>query len=278
MAHRRFWGAAAACAAGLSAAAPAAAAEEGLPHPVTWLNWLSSVEIAGHRVLASDAALAFAWSLVAVALLAAICAIGTRQLSKRPTGLQTLLELIVGGLRSMVVGVIGPRGVEFVPFIGTLFIYIAVMNLMGLVPGFMAPTSNLSITAALGLTVFVVVQYCGIKEQGVGYILHFVEGVPMRFPYLVLAPLVLAVHLVGEVFRPVTLALRLFGNLMAEETVVLILIGLVVGPARHWIPIPIQLPNLVLGMLVSLVQAAIFSMLAAVYIAGVVHEPEALDE
>lgn len=100
----------------------------------------------------------------------------------------------------------------------------------------------------------------------------------MRFPYLVLAPLVLAVHLVGEVFRPVTLALRLFGNLMAEETVVLILIGLVVGPARHWIPIPIQLPNLVLGMLVSLVQAAIFSMLAAVYIAGVVHEPEALDE
>jgi F-type H+-transporting ATPase subunit a len=278
MARRRVWGAAAAWAAGLSAAAPAAAAEEGLPHPVTWLNWLSSVQIAGHRVLTSDAALAFAWSLVAVALLAAICATGTRRLSKRPTGLQTLLELIVGGLRSMVVGVIGPRGVEFVPFIGTLFIYIAVMNLMGLVPGFMAPTSNLSITAALGLTVFVVVQYCGIKEQGVGYVQHFVEGVPMRFPYLVLAPLVFAVHLVGEVFRPVTLALRLFGNLMAEETVVLILIGLVVGLARHWIPLPIQLPNLVLGMLVSLVQAAIFSLLAAVYIAGVVHKPEALDE
>ena len=277
MVQRRLWGAVAVWAAVLSGGATAAAAEEGLPHPVTWLDWLSSVRIAGHEVLASDAALAFAWSLVTIVLLTVLSAVGTRRVSDRPAGMQTVLELVVGGLRNMVVGVIGPRGVEFVPFIGTLFIYIAAMNLMGLVPGFMAPTSNLSITAGLGLVVFVVVQYCGVKEQGVRYIMHFVEGVPMRFPYLLLAPLVFAVHLVGEIFRPVTLALRLFGNLMAEETVVLILIGLVVGFARHWIPIPIQLPNMLLGMLVSLVQAAIFSMLAAVYIAGVVHEPESLE-
>lgn len=277
MAQRRLWGAVAVWAAVLSGGATAAAAEEGLPHPVTWLDWLSSVRIAGHEVLASDAAVAFAWSLVTIVLLTVLSAVGTRRVSDRPAGMQTVLELVVGGLRNMVVGVIGPRGVEFVPFIGTLFIYIAAMNLMGLVPGFMAPTSNLSITAGLGLVVFVVVQYCGVKEQGVRYIMHFVEGVPMRFPYLLLAPLVFAVHLVGEIFRPVTLALRLFGNLMAEETVVLILIGLVVGLARHWIPIPIQLPNMLLGMLVSLVQAAIFSMLAAVYIAGVVHEPESLE-
>jgi len=277
MVQRRLWGAVAVWAAVLSGGATAAAAEEGLPHPVTWLDWLSSVRIAGHEVLASDAAVAFAWSLVTIVLLTVLSAVGTRRVSDRPAGMQTVLELVVGGLRNMVVGVIGPRGVEFVPFIGTLFIYIAAMNLMGLVPGFMAPTSNLSITAGLGLVVFVVVQYCGVKEQGVRYIMHFVEGVPMRFPYLLLAPLVFAVHLVGEIFRPVTLALRLFGNLMAEETVVLILIGLVVGFARHWIPIPIQLPNMLLGMLVSLVQAAIFSMLAAVYIAGVVHEPESLE-
>jgi len=277
MVQRRLWGAVAVWAAVLSGGATAAAAEEGLPHPVTWLDWLSSVRIAGHEVLASDAAVAFAWSLVTIVLLTVLSAVGTRRVSDRPAGMQTVLELVVGGLRNMVVGVIGPRGVEFVPFIGTLFIYIAAMNLMGLVPGFMAPTSNLSITAGLGLVVFVVVQYCGVKEQGVRYIMHFVEGVPMRFPYLLLAPLVFAVHLVGEIFRPVTLALRLFGNLMAEETVVLILIGLVVGLARHWIPIPIQLPNMLLGMLVSLVQAAIFSMLAAVYIAGVVHEPESLE-
>jgi F-type H+-transporting ATPase subunit a len=82
------------------------------------------------------------------------------------------------------------------------------------------------------------------------------------------------VHLVGELVRPLTLALRLFGNLMAEEMVVLILIGLVVGAARHWIPIPIQLPNMALGLLVSLVQAAIFTMLTTVYLAGVVRRPE----
>lgn len=252
----------------------AAAAEGGLPHPETWLSWLLSTRVAGRPLFHNEAVLPFAWSLVAILLVSGVAVAGTRRLSIKPRGMQTLLELMVGGLRGLVVGVMGPRGVEFLPFIGTLFIYIAFMNLMGLVPGFMAPTSNLNITAGLALVVFVTVQYWGFRERGVGYLEHFVEGVPMQFPYVLLVPLVFAVHLVGELFRPVTLALRLFGNLMAEETVVLILMGLVVGLARHWIPLPVQLPNLLLGALVSVVQAAIFSMLAAVYLAGVLHEPE----
>ncbi len=256
----------------------AAAAEGGPPHPQTWLDWLLSVEVGGRPLLHSEAAVSFAWSLVAIAVLTGVAVVGTRRLSMKPKGLQTMLELAVGGLRGMVVGVMGPRGVEFLPFVGTLFVYIAFMNLMGLVPGFMAPTSNLNITAGLAVVVFVTVQYCGFRERGVGYIGHFVEGVPLQFPYFLLAPLVFAVHLVGELFRPVTLALRLFGNLMAEETVVLILIGLVVGLARHWIPLPVQLPNLLLGALVSLVQAAIFAMLAAVYLGSVLHEPEGAED
>jgi F-type H+-transporting ATPase subunit a len=263
------------CCAGLCVSSTAMAAEEGLPHPQTWLDWLASVKVAGHPLIRGAGAMAFAWALVAALLLTAISVVGTRRLSMRPRGLQTLLEMVVGGLRSIVVSVMGPRGTEFVPFIGALFIYIAVMNLMSLVPGFMAPTSNLSITAGLALVVFAVVQYCGVRERGLGYAKHFVEGVPLQFPYILLAPLVFAVHLVGEVFRPVTLALRLFGNLMAEETVVLILIGLAVPLLlRWWLPLPAQLPNMLLGMLVSLVQAAIFSMLTAVYLAGVLHEPE----
>ena len=74
--------------------------------------------------------------------------------------------------------------------------------------------------------VFVVVHYYGVRERGVGYLKHFVEGVPLQFPYVLLAPLVCAVHLVGEMVRPVTLALRLFGNLMAGHMVLMILIGL----------------------------------------------------
>jgi len=261
--------------AGLLGAAPALAAEEGgMPHPQTWLNWIMSVEVGGRPLFHSEAVLAFAWSLVAVLILTLVAVLGTRRLSLQPRGLQTPLEMIVGALRGMVTSVMGPRGGDFLPFIGTLFIYIALMNLMGLIPGFMSPTANLNITAGLGLIVFVVVQYYGFREQGLRYLRHFIAGVPPQFPYVLLAPLVFAVHLVGELFRPVTLVLRLFGNLMAEETVVLILIGLVAGMARHWIPIPIQLPNMVLGLLVSLVQAAIFSMLATVYLSGVVAHVE----
>ncbi|HUU55532.1 MAG TPA: F0F1 ATP synthase subunit A [Armatimonadota bacterium] len=266
----------AAALAGLLGAAPALAAEKGgMPHPQTWLNWVMSVQVGGRPLFHSEAFLAFAWSLVAGAILTVVSVLGTRQLSIIPRRLQSALELVVSALRGIVVSIMGPRGSEFVPFIGTLFIYIALMNLMGLVPGFMSPTSNLSITAGLAIVVFVVVQYYGFREQGPGYLKHFIAGVPPQFPYVLLAPLVFAIHLIGEMFRPVTLALRLFGNLMAEEMVVLILIGLVAGMARHWIPIPIQLPNMALGLLVSLVQAAIFSMLATVYLDGVMRHVEA---
>ena len=255
------------------AAAPAFAQEGGNPEPQTWLNWIMSLHIAG-KPLHSPAYLAFAWSLVATLALAAISVMGTRRLSLRPRGMQSALEMIVGGLRSLVVSIMGPRGDDFVPFVGTIFIYIAFMNLMGLIPGFMAPTSNLNITAALALTVFVTVQFYGFKEQGVGYLKHFVLGVPPQFPYVMLAPLVFVVHVVGELVRPVTLAVRLFGNLMAAETVVLVLIGLVVGLARHFIPIPVQLPNMALDVLTALVQALIFMMLTTVYLAGVVKQAE----
>lgn len=249
----------------------------GLPHPQTWLNWIQSLEIGGKPVFHSGADLAFAWSIVAVFLVLLLALVGTRRLSLQPRGLQTVLEMLVGGLRGLVVGIMGPRGADFVPFIGTLFIYIVCMNLMGLLPGFMAPTSNLNITAGLALCVFFVVQFYGFREHGFGYFRHFVSGLPMQFPYVLLAPLLFIIHALGELFRPVTLAIRLFGNLMAEEMVVLILIGLVAGLARHWIPIPVQLPNMVLGLLVSVVQAAVFAILAAVYLDGVVRHEESYD-
>jgi len=151
-----------------------------------------------------------------------------------------------------------------------------VMNLMGLIPGFMAPTSNLSITAALGIVVFAVVQYQGVRESGAKYLKHFVVGVPLRPIYLPLAVLVFVIHLIGEVFRPVTLALRLRGNIMAGETVIAILIGLGALVLAKWkLPLPLQLPNMVLEVLVAFIQATIFCMLTAVYLTGVLHEEAA---
>lgn len=251
-----------------------AAAEGGVEHQPNWLTWLRLVHIGGRAIFGSDAAVAFAWSLVAIVLLAAICAFGSRRPSIRPGRYQMLLEMLVDAMRKMTEMAMGPRGAQFTPFIGGLFIYIAFMNLLGLVPGFMSPTSNLSITAGLALAVFMTVHYYGFRENGAGYVKHFVSGVPLQFPYVLIAPLVFAVHLVGEIVRPVTLALRLFGNLMAGHFVLVVLVGLVVGLARDWIPLPVQLPNVLLEVLVGIVQAMIFAMLAAVYLDGVLHETE----
>jgi len=258
---------------GSSSAALAAGFEE--VYEATWLSWLSSVRVAGEPLLRSRAALAFAWSLAAALVLVVLSALGARRPSLRPRGLQTLLELLVGALRTLVLSITGPEGLGYVPFVGSLFIYIFLMNLFGLVPGFMAPTSNLTITAALALVVFLVVQGCGFRRYGVGYLGYFVEGVPLRPAYLPLLPFVFCIHLIGELCRPVTLSLRLFGNMMAEHAVVFILLGLAAGLARrYWVFLPVQLPNLLLGMVVAFAQALVFSTLATVYLGGVLGHGE----
>ncbi len=241
----------------------------------TWLDFLEQVRVAGRPLVSSPAALAFAWSLVAWVGLVGLSLLGTRRVTLRPGKLQLALEMMVGAIRGMVVGVMGPRGVEFVPFIGALFIYIVTMNLLGLAPGAMSGTANLSITAGLAVVVFCVVHYVGFRRHGLGYLEHFVEGVPKRLIYLPLLALIFVIHLVSEVVRPVTLALRLFGNMFAGETVILILIALV-APfyLRTHIPLPLQLPNMVLEVLIAVVQAMVFSMLATVYLAGVVGAEE----
>ncbi len=273
MGRRGWWGAGASCSLLLLTAAAARVEESGgSEHPGTWLNWLLAVKVGGHPLVTGAGGIALAWSVVAIIILTVISVVGTRRVSLRPRGLQTLLEMAVGGLQGMVEGIMGPRGAEFTPFIGALFIYIALMNLLGMVPGVVSPTSNLNTTAGLAVMVFVVVQFWGLKERGFGYLKHFVAGVPMQFPFLLMAPLVFFIHVVGELMRPVTLALRLFGNIMGEETVVLSLIALVIPLEKRFIFVPVQLPNMLLGMVTAFVQALIFSMLAAVYLAGVMHE------
>ncbi|HUU54277.1 MAG TPA: hypothetical protein VMY87_05090, partial [Armatimonadota bacterium] len=104
-------------AAGLFGAHPAlASAAGGTPQPQTWLNWIMSVEVGGRPLFHSEAVLAFAWSLVAMVTLLVISVLGTRRLSIRPRGIQTVLEMVVTALRGLVTGIMGPRGADFVPF------------------------------------------------------------------------------------------------------------------------------------------------------------------
>jgi F-type H+-transporting ATPase subunit a len=140
------------------------------------------------------------------------------------------------------------------------------MNLLGLIPGLKSPTSNLSITLAMALIVFVMYQYYGIRTVGAKAYFRHLVGEPLW-----LAPLMLPIHITGELARPVSLAIRLFGNMFGEETIIAILAAMSFVIFRyHGVPIvaiPFQFPMMVFAVFTSFVQALVFSMLSCIYIA-----------
>lgn len=210
-------------------------------------------------------------SAIVIIFLGIFSIIATRKLQKVPGGLQSLLEIIVDGLADFTKSQMGRVAERFVPLIGTFFIYIFAMNMLGQVPLLHSPTSNLNTTIALTLIVFFVTQYQGIKNNGIfGYLKHMV-GKPVW-----LAPLTFPLHIMQEVLsRPLSLSMRLFGNIMGEDTVIAIFIGF--SPFLFGlIPIPMHLPMVFLALLGSTIQAMIFSLLAGFYIAGAIgiHDEE----
>jgi len=201
-----------------------------------------------------------AWALVVIILLTLLCYFGTRRMQKVPKGLQNLLEMAVQGLTGFVEGVMGPEGRKFVPFLGTLFIFITTMNIIGLVPGAASPTANLNTTLSMAIIVFLLVQYHGFRQNGLKYLLHFV-GEPWW-----LFPLMLPLHLITELVRPMTLALRLYGNISGEEIAIFSFIGLAASLPIYLRWLPLQLPLMALACLTSLIQALIFVLLTSVYL------------
>lgn len=172
---------------------------------------------------------------------------------------QTLLELIVGGLEDFMVDVTGPEGRAFFPFIATIFLYILVCNLMGLIPGFFSPTANINTTLSLASCVFVLTHIIGIKFHGIKYVKHFLG------PVWAMAPLMVIIELIGHFARVMSLSIRLFGNIFGKEKVLGILFALA-GFALA------PLPILFLGILVSFIQATVFTLLSIVYFAGAMEE------
>jgi F-type H+-transporting ATPase subunit a len=179
-------------------------------------------------------------------------------------------------MNGFTVGIIGPGGEKYTPLIGTIFIYILVMNLLGLIPTLTSPTSNVTTTLAIGLFVFVYVQYTSIRNNGVGgYLLHFCgPKFETKFGDLpIAAPLMFPIELISEIFRPFTLALRLFGNIFGEDVILVAFAGLgAASIASKWIPF--HLPILLLAVLTSLVQAMVFCTLACIYITLVSHHDD----
>jgi F-type H+-transporting ATPase subunit a len=182
-----------------------------------------------------------------------------------PTRTQHLLEVIVEALQGLMREVIGGATNRFVPLIGTLAVYIFLSNVIGMIPGFLSPTSNLNVTASCAICVFLYYNYHGIRAHGVvSYLKHFAE------PVWWLAWLLFPVEIISHMARPFSLSMRLFGNIFAEE--------LIIGSLNRYIfPFLVSLPVMFLGLFASTIQAFIFVLLTMVYISGAVemaHEHE----
>ena len=174
-------------------------------------------------------------------------------------GSRNIMEMAVEMVVSLSDSIIGKKGRKYVPLFGSLFIFILTSNLLGLVPGFTPPTSSFSSNLALGLVVFVAYNYWGVRANGVHYFKQFMG------PMIFLAPLFILIELASHIFRPISLSIRLFGNMFGDHLVLEIFTGL----TKLVIPVLFY----ILGTLVSIIQAAVFTILSIIYVAmAISHE------
>lgn len=198
-----------------------------------------------------NATLVYTWAIMAILVIGSIAI--TRNLSpeRAMTRWQNLMEVIVGTIRSEIRDIVREGEDSYFVFIGTLFLFILLSNLLSFVPGYVAPTSSLTTTAALSMLVFFAVPIYGITKQGIiEYLKEYFRPNFIFFPF----------HVMGELSRTLALAVRLFGNMMSHEKVIAILLA--VTPLLF--PVVMQ----VLGLLIGIIQAYIFVVLAMVYIAS----------
>lgn len=201
------------------------------------------------RGLNLNATIVFTW--VVMALLAVGSWAVTSRLSKGETvsRWQVALEVIVSAIRDQISEVGADKPDRYLPFIGTLFLFIATANMLAVVPGYQPPTGSLSTTAALAVCVLIAVPLFSVAEQGLtGYLRTYAQPTLLMLPF----------NLVGEVSRTIALAVRLYGNVMSGTVIV----GILISVAPFFFPVVMQ----VLGLLTGLIQAYIFAILAMVYI------------
>lgn len=204
------------------------------------------------------------WIIMAVLIVSSI--ILTRNLNRIPRGIQNVLEMLVGGVYGLTEETMGKDKVSFAPYIGTLMLYLAIANLVGLI-GIRPPTADLNMTLALALITFFMIHFNGIRRKGIlGYLKGFTE------PFFLLTP----INLIGEVATPISLSFRLFGNLTGGSIIMaLVYSALAAGTTAL---LGIDIPILQLGipavlhvyfdMFSGLLQTFIFAMLTMVFVSG----------
>jgi len=244
-----------------------------MEHPFTWYNLLPAGfqhAIGDHTFFAIVVALLLVW--FAFAARASLFKATDPVVPAEGLGARNIAELL---LEIVVVrqsdAIIGKQGRKYVPYFGTFFFFILFANLLGLLPGFGAPTSNLNTTLGLAIVSFLGYNFIGIREQGAAYLKHFL-GPMTRLPgqSVLSKALFLPVLLISVMFffvleafshgfRPVSLSLRLFGNMMGDHEV----IGAFIGLTKVVVPVAFYL----MGTLVSVIQAFVFMLLSMIYVA-----------
>jgi len=205
------------------------------------------------------ATLLYTWFIMAILIIGSWLV--TRKISEdiHISRWQNLLEVIVSTIRGQIMEITKDNPDHYLAFIGTLFLFIALSNILLIVPGYVAPTSSLTTTAALAICVFIAVPLYGITKRGLlGYLKEYLQPTFIFFPF----------HVMGELTRTLALAIRLFGNIMSHDKV----IGILLAITPLFFPIVMH----ALGLLIGMVQAYIFAILAMVYIASATqaHEQE----
>jgi F-type H+-transporting ATPase subunit a len=204
------------------------------------------------------------YAFLASLLLIVLALIVRSALKLVPTGTQNVVETIVEALLNLCEDNIGHHwGRPLFPLVATLALFIVTCNFMGLIPGFTSPTSNINTNAAMAIPVFLATHMYGIRVHGFGYIKHFLGPIRSIFA-LPLMILMFVIEFIGHIARPLTLSVRLFGNMSAKHYILGVL-----GILSPWV-VPVAI--LVLGVLVSVIQAFVFTLLAALYLAGAVEE------
>jgi len=227
--------------------------------PLSSLLGLVGIEVKNPEHLVPDHVV---MCLIVAAVLILFFTLASRKPRLIPTKLQNVLELIIQFFETLLAELIGEEGQKYLPMVATLGLFILACNLLGLVPGFMSPTSKINVTAGCALTVFVYYHWQGIKSLGFfKYLKHFMGPIPL------LAPLMLPIEIISHFSRPLSLSMRLFGNIFAEELLILIMASI--------LPFLLPLPFMLIAIITAIVQAYVFVLLSCIYIAGAVtHEEE----
>ena len=198
------------------------------------------------------------YTLFVFVILALLSVLATRRLSVYPGQTQNVMEVIIGGFDSLLNEIMGENGRKFFPLVATIGLFILFSNLLGIIPGFESPTSNINTNAAMAIIVFLSTHVVGLKEHGLKYFKQFLG------PVWWLIPLMLPIEVISHISRPLSLTFRLFGNIKGEDIVLLVVLFLV--------PWFVPLPVFILMIFTSLVQTLVFMLLTMMYIAGAMEE------